>query len=295
MIKQGYREVFQGMQTDFSEKIRSAAARIESIASVIGTGDHTHVTSCAESVLNCMKSAMYPGSFGCKNNCGKSTAEKIETAMSILSSSMGMMGLGESVIRNALVSLAEALPVIKEMLETDIKAAYIGDPAAQSYDEIILAYPAFEAIFTYRIAHNLYMSDVPVLPRVMTETAHRKTGIDIHPGATIGSYFFIDHGTGVVIGETTTIGDNVKLYQGVTLGAKSFEADENGNPIKHIKRHPDIGNNVTIYARATILGGNTKIGDNCTIGGNVWLTESVEKNSTVLISRDRAYDIINRK
>ena len=145
----------------------------------------------------------------------------------------------------------------------------------------MLAYPGFEAISIFRLAHCLYELNVPLLPRMMTEYAHRNTGIDIHPGAEIGRYFFIDHGTGVVIGETCTIGDHVKLYQGVTLGAKSFEVDENGNPIKGIKRHPDIGSHVVIYAGATILGGQTRIGDNTTIGGNVWLTRSVPAGQTV--------------
>ena len=133
----------------------------------------------------------------------------------------------------------------------------------------------------YRLAHELYKLGVPMIPRIMTEYAHQNTGIDIHPGAEIGRSFFIDHGTGVVIGETTTIGDRVKMYQGVTLGAKSFDLDENGNPVKGIKRHPDIGSNVIIYAGATILGGDTRIGDNSIIGGNVWLTHSVAPNSIV--------------
>ena len=133
---------------------------------------------------------------------------------------------------------------------------------------------------------------IPMLPRMMTEYAHQLTGIDIHPGATIGNYFFIDHGTGVVIGETTTIGEHVKLYQGVTLGAKSFELDENGNPVKGIKRHPDIGNHVIVYAGATILGGMTRIGDNCVIGGNVWLTHSIDAGRTVLAAEERGTKII---
>lgn len=176
----------------------------------------------------------------------------------------------------------ESLPDIKALLQTDVQAAYEGDPAARSLQEIRLAYPAFEAISIYRLAHRLYELGVPLLPRVMTEHAHRLTGIDIHPGATIGAYFFIDHGTGVVIGETTTIGHYVKLYQGVTLGARSFEMDENGNPIKGIKRHPDIGNHVIIYSGATILGGDTVIGDGAVIGGNVWLTHSVAPGERVV-------------
>ncbi|MBQ1466286.1 MAG: serine acetyltransferase [Eubacteriaceae bacterium] len=180
-----------------------------------------------------------------------------------------------------------AVPGVFALLAKDVQSAYDGDPAARSNEEIMLAYPAFEAISIYRLAHILYKMNVPVLPRMMTEHAHKITGIDIHPGATIGEHFFIDHGTGVVIGETTVIGDNVKLYQGVTLGAKSFEADEFGNPVKGIKRHPNIGNNVIIYANATILGGDTTIGDNCVIGGNVWITYSVESGRTVYYQGER--------
>ena len=177
--------------------------------------------------------------------------------------------------------LVNALPEILEVLKTDIQAGYEGDPAAKSPDEVIITYPAFKAIAIYRIAHKLYTMEVPLIPRIMTELAHQETGIDIHPGATIGSYFFIDHGTGVVVGETTTIGDHVKLYQHVTLGAKRFYLAEDGTPIKGIKRHPDIGNNVVIYSSATILGGDTKIGDNCVVGGNVWLTHSLAAGETI--------------
>ena len=150
----------------------------------------------------------------------------------------------------------------------------------------MLAYPAFEAISIYRLAHRLYELNLPIVPRIMTEYAHKISGIDIHPGATIGDYFFIDHGTGVVIGETCVIGDHVKLYQGVTLGAKSFKLDEDGNPVKGIKRHPQIGNHVIIYSGTTILGGNTVIGDNCVIGGNLWLTHSVDSGKIVLAVQD---------
>ncbi len=183
-------------------------------------------------------------------------------------------------------ALAEAylarIPAVAETLLTDVEAAYEGDPAARSRTEVMLTYPAFEAISIYRLAHELYDLGVPMIPRIMTESAHRHTGIDIHPGAKIGPQFFIDHGTGVVIGETCTIGRHVKLYQGVTLGAKSFELDENGNPVKGIKRHPDIGNDVVIYSGATILGGGTVIGDGCVIGGNVWLTRSLPAGETVV-------------
>ena len=170
------------------------------------------------------------------------------------------------------------------LLQSDVMAGYEGDPAAQSIDEIILAYPAFIAIGTHRIAHELYMMGQGTVARLMSEYAHRKTGIDIHPGAAIGRHFFIDHGTGVVIGETCVIGENVKLYQHVTLGAKSFPVADDGTLVKGIKRHPNIGNNVVIYAGATILGGDVYIGDNCVIGGNVWLTHSVEPGQTVVQS-----------
>ena len=173
------------------------------------------------------------------------------------------------------------LPRIKEMLLKDVEALYEGDPAANSREEVMICYPGFYAISIYRLAHELELLKTPLIPRIMTEFAHEKTGIDIHPGATVGEYFFIDHGTGIVVGETTTIGDHVKLYQGVTLGARSFELDENGNPVKKIKRHPDIGSHVVIYANATILGGDTVIGDGCIIGGNTWLTHSVPAGTIV--------------
>ena len=174
------------------------------------------------------------------------------------------------------------LPDVLDVLKTDIRAAYEGDPAARNTDEIILSYPAFTAISTFRLAHALFVRGVPILPRMMTELAHERTGIDIHPGATIGRYFFIDHGTGVVIGETTTIGEHVTLYQHVTLGAKNFEVGPDGTLVKGIKRHPDIGNHVVIYAGATILGGRTVIGDHCVVGGNVWLTHSLAPGETIV-------------
>jgi serine O-acetyltransferase len=175
----------------------------------------------------------------------------------------------------------------------DINAAYAGDPAAKSTDEVILSYPCVLAIATYRLAHELYHKGVPFIPRIMSEHAHSKTGIDIHPGAKIGRNFFIDHGTGVVIGETAEIGDNVKIYQGVTLGALSFPRDENGAIIKGKKRHPTVGNHVIIYSGATILGGQTVIGDHVIVGGNVWLTSSVPPGTKVTIvpSKQRTQEI----
>ena len=202
-----------------------------------------------------------------------------------ISAAMRFVHLGEKEADEAAEAAVEAfarrLPEVKQLLLLDIEALYEGDPAASRREEVMICYPGFYAISIYRLAHELYRLKVPLIPRIMTEFGHEKTGIDIHPGATIGEYFFIDHGTGIVIGETTVIGDHVKLYQGATLGAKSFELDENGNPVKNIKRHPDIGNRVVIYANATILGGNTVIGDDCVIGGNSWLTHSVPAGSTV--------------
>ena len=175
-----------------------------------------------------------------------------------------------------------SLPHIMELLNTDIQAIYDGDPAAKSKAEVILCYPGFYAISIYRIAHELYTLGVPYIPRIMTEYAHEKTGIDINPGAAIGPYFCIDHGTGIVIGETAVLGHHVKLYQGVTIGAKSFEKDADGNPVKGGKRHPDVGNHVVIYANATILGGDTVIGDYCVVGGSVWLLESLPSYSVIV-------------
>jgi serine O-acetyltransferase len=183
--------------------------------------------------------------------------------------------------RRAAEDFLAGLPCIRELLAMDVQAAYEGDPAAMSHDEVILAYPGLEAIAVQRMAHQLYEARVALLPRMMTEWAHARTGIDIHPGARIGSHFFIDHGTGVVIGETTVIGSGVKIYQGVSLGAKSFQKDPMGRVIKGTKRHPNVEDGVTIYANATILGGDTTIGARSTVAANVFLTRSVPPDSLV--------------
>ena len=177
----------------------------------------------------------------------------------------------------------DALPEIKRLLYTDIQAMFDNDPAAPNYGEVIFSYPSMNTMTHYRIAHKLHELKVPVIPRIITELAHSKTGIDIHPGAQIGEYFAIDHGTGVVIGETTIIGNHVTLYQGVTLGAKSFKYDENGNML-NVPRHPILEDNVTVYSNASILGRIT-IGHDSTIGGNIWLTHSVPPNSKILQSK----------
>lgn len=180
------------------------------------------------------------------------------------------------------LALLKKIPDLREMLQRDVQAAYDGDPAARSHDEIILSYPCILAVATYRLAHELYRMEVPLIPRIMTEWAHSKTGIDIHPGATIGRRFFIDHGTGVVIGETTEIGDDVKVYQGVTLGALSFPKTADGQVIKGGKRHPTIQDGVTIYAGASIFGGNTVIGRGSVIGANASVIPRTWETSVVI-------------
>jgi serine O-acetyltransferase len=188
--------------------------------------------------------------------------------------------------------LLEQIPEIRRLLSLDVKAAFDGDPAAKGYNEIVFSYPGLRAITIHRIAHILYEQNVPLIPRIMSEYAHCETGIDIHPGAKIGESFFIDHGTGVVIGETCDIGNSVKIYQGVTLGALSFPKDEKGNIIKGAKRHPTLQDNVTIYSGATILGGDTIIGTNSVVGGNVWIVTSVPENSRVILSDIQSNPII---
>ncbi len=208
-------------------------------------------------ILKSLKSAC--GSLGDE---GKLTDESIEITFAIL----------------------RKIPHIRQQLRGDVRAAYEGDPAAQSLDEIILSYPGIEAVAVHRVAHELHLLKVPLIPRIMSEYAHNKTGIDIHPGAAIGSNFFVDHGTGVVIGETTEIGNNVRIYQGVTLGALSIQKDASGKIARGTKRHPTLRDNVIIYSGATILGGKTVVGEYSVIGGSVWLTESVQPY-TILINK----------
>lgn len=185
----------------------------------------------------------------------------------------------------ATIAFLEQLPQLREILALDVQAAYEGDPACRNLDEVIFCYPGLTAVTIYRLAHILYKLDVPYIPRMMAEYAHMRTGIDIHPGATIGKYFFIDHGTGVVIGQTCEIGNHVKIYQGVTLGALSFKTDDSGDLLRgdEVKRHPTLEDNVVIYASATVLGGKTVIGHDSIIGSSVWLTRSVVPHTTVII------------
>jgi serine O-acetyltransferase len=185
------------------------------------------------------------------------------------------------------IQFLEQIPELRDVLKRDVQAAYEGDPAVKNTDEITFCYPGLEAVTIYRLAHLLHALAIPFIPRMMTEWAHSRTGIDIHPGATIGSHFFIDHGTGVVIGETCEIGNHVKLYQGVTLGALSFPTDGDGHLVRGTKRHPTIEDHVVIYANATILGGRTVIGHHSVIGSNVWLTRSVDPHTTVVLEKPK--------
>ena len=270
----------------------AGAAHLEEIAAemtAINTrpdeGSYLGIEAIVEEAIEHLLTAMFPYHFG-KSRARFAETEKrtyeLMRAYDALQQTLELVIKDREEATQKVEELINSLPDILEILKTDIQAGYEGDPAAKSLDEVVMTYPAFIAIFTYRIAHKLYELGVPMIPRVMTEQAHEVTGIDIHPGATIGKYFFIDHGTGVVIGETTTIGEHVKLYQHVTLGAKSFPVGPDGAPVKGIKRHPDLGDRVVVYAGATILGGDTRIGDDCVVGGNVWLTHSLDPGVSIV-------------
>ena len=263
---------------NIEEALSSACSELEVITSQDKT-NYNGTKELAEEGFKKILAAMFPMHM---NREGDSIMHNLGLSAKHLCRSITKVINDRMKSEEYVAELISRLPAIRNKLQTDILAAYQGDPAARNLDEIILAYPAFTAISAYRVAHELFTMNVPLIPRIITEYAHRKTGIDIHPGATIGEYFFIDHGTGVVIGETSTIGDRVKIYQNVTIGAKSFDVAPDGSLVKGIKRHPDIGNDVVIYAGATILGGNTRIGDHCVIGGNVWLTYSVNDGEVVL-------------
>ncbi|MBQ1260756.1 MAG: serine acetyltransferase [Clostridia bacterium] len=225
-------------------------------------------------IIRAMRYVMFPKLSAKPELYGDTLATTLENIHGALYKQIFLAVCDTALAQQLTDGILEQLPDIKCALLKDVRAIYEGDPAAQSPDEVVLCYPGFTAIFVYRLAHEFYIRNIPYIPRIMTEYSHSVTGVDIHAGATIGEYFFIDHGTGIVIGETATIGSHVKIYQGVTIGAKSFELDADGNPVKGIKRHPDIGDNCIIYANATILGGNTRVGDGSVIGANVWLTAS---------------------
>ena len=224
-------------------------------------------------------------------------ASQLETAIAV-SLRISSAEKSDDQLRNDAVAITGRLfagiPAVRALLKTDVEAAYAGDPAARSLEEIVLAYPGLEAVAIQRVAHLLYKEEVPLLPRMMTEWAHSRTGIDIHPGAAIGSHFFIDHGTGVVIGETCVIGNRVKLYHGVTLGARSFQKDEEGAIIKGLRRHPHVENDVTIYPNGIILGGDTTIGARSTIGANVFLMKSVPPD-TLLVRGEQIQSRLDKK
>ena len=250
-----------------------------------------------EEIINLSRSILFPGYFG-KSQVNIDTiqyqigvnVEKLHRLLSeqILAGLCFSCGETKNIHCNECKTEAERIttqlivkfPELRRILGTDVTAAFNGDPAAKSTAEIISCYPVIKTLTNYRIAHELFVMGVPLIPRMMMEMAHSETGIDIHPGATIGSYFTIDHGTGVVIGETCVIGNNVKLYQGVTLGAKSFPLDEEGNPIKGIPRHPIIEDNVVIYANATVLGRIT-IGDHCVVGANTWVLQDMKPGEAI--------------
>ena len=222
-------------------------------------------------------------------------ATQLESAITV---SLREANVPDDALRKNATAVTErffaGIPGVRALLKTDVEAAYAGDPAARSLEEIVLAYPGLEAVAIQRMAHLLYKEEVPLLPRMMTEWAHSRTGIDIHPGATIGSHFFIDHGTGVVIGETCVIGDRVKLYHGVTLGARSFQKDEQGVIIKGLRRHPHVEDDVTIYPNGIILGGDTTIGARSTIGANVFLMKSVPPD-TLLVRGEQIQSRLDKK
>ena len=250
-----------------------------------------------EEIIDLSRSIIFPGYFG-RSNINKHTiryhlgmaVEKLsklleDQILAGLCFSCPKSGKGENTAcklkaKEMAFRLIERLPEIRRVLATDVEAAFNGDPAAENFGEIISCYPVIKALTNYRIAHELHLVGVPLIPRIISEMAHSETGIDIHPAASIGNHFTIDHGTGVVIGATCIIGNNVKLYQGVTLGAKSFPCDENGNPIKGIPRHPILEDGVIVYSNATILGRIT-IGRGSVVGANIWVTEDLEPNSKV--------------
>jgi serine O-acetyltransferase len=286
-----------------NEKIdRAAKALVESYTAEgvkIHHLDRRPLPSHAElvRVLMTIHELLFPGYIGAQGLTGETLRQHVESRMAWLFETLTeqinrAIDHGTKLHTACRVTDLEAsecaseflarLPHLRSVLATDVQAAYEGDPAAACLDEIIFSYPSIYAVMVYRLAHELYKLRVPLIPRIMTEHAHHRTGIDIHPGTRIGSRFFIDHGTGVVIGGTAIIGDNVKLYQGVTLGAFSFDKDAAGQLVRNTKRHPTIEDDVVIYAGATILGGETVIGRGSVIGGNVWLTHSVPPGTRVL-------------
>jgi len=289
---------------DVSELAAEMVRRTQQSRALRPVGTHTlPQPEAAQAIIDTLRQILFFGYIGRQDlnpeDIGPHMASLMQRAFDLLSTQIARSfrhdckkehtpcdqcrGRGERETR----SLMGRLPDLRECLEEDVQAAYDGDPAAKNNDEIVFSYPGLYAITVHRIAHELYIQEVPLLPRLLSETAHSATGIDIHPGAAIGRSFFIDHGTGVVIGETTTIGDHVKIYQGATLGALSFPSDACGALIRGVKRHPTLEDHVTIYAGATLLGGDTVVGAGSVIGGSVWLTHSVPPGTKVILDAPR--------
>ena len=276
-----------------AKKDTTKTARLEEIANELEKiNTRTELEGCSglddmmQAVIEHLLIAMFPYHFDDEQGRFEETEKRtyhLMNASYILNRALSHIFDGDEARATAATDeFLDSLVGILELIKTDVQAGYEGDPAAKSVDEVILTYPAFKGIAIYRLAHKLYEMQIPLVPRIMSEYAHRITGIDIHPGAKIGPYFFIDHGTGVVVGETCTIGEHCKLYQHVTLGAKSFDLNDDGTPVKGVKRHPDLGDRVVVYSGASILGGNTRIGDDCIVGGNVWLTHSLEAGEAIV-------------
>lgn len=296
----------------WSKKVESRISKIVSFISKNYSDDetiahiHKYPIPSKEAIIDILKDIfdiLYPGYFTDKElnnaNINYYLGDKVTGILEKLSEEIANSFRHEHIIKNrtcelcdesiekgidATLYLLENIPLLRDYLKLDVQAAFDGDPAAKSFNEIVFSYPGLFAITVHRIAHLLYKKGIPLIPRIMSEYSHSRTGIDIHPGATIDKYFFIDHGTGVVIGETCKIGKNVKIYQGVTLGALSFPKDEKGILLKGLQRHPIIEDNVTIYSGATILGGETVIGKNSVIGGNVWIVSSIPPDSKVTMA-----------
>lgn len=264
------------------------------LKAIVYPGFRSNESSC-EKVLGTLRTQLGEAHLIISRQIAIAVARHFEACEDMTYADCEQAGVGKLEKPNDIITYSQQaateyisrMPRIRASLLTDVKAAYDGDPACKNFDEVILCYPGLSAVTVYRLAHELYSLNVPFLPRMMTEWVHGETGVDIHPGANIGDHFFIDHGTGVVIGETCIIGEHVKIYQGVTLGALSFPQDEMGQLVRDSKRHPTIEDNVVVYANATVLGGTTVVGHDSVIGSNVWLTASVDPSTTVIMEKPK--------
>ena len=273
-----------GQVVELIERLNSVVfpifCAVEQSREIVHQQLQTEVADVGTLLVNLIRSCILRNEESCVamrkegRECKDAIARSIELASNV-----------DAISQQLAESFLQQIPAIRTSLMTDVQAAYDGDPACQNYDEVILCYPGLTAIMVHRLAHEIYKLEIPFLARMMAEWSHAETGIDIHPGAKIDDYFFIDHGTGVVIGETCQIGKHVKIYQGVTLGAISFDKDERGQLVRGSKRHPTIEDHVVIYANATVLGGNTVIGEGTIVGSSVWITRSVEPRTTVTMKK----------